>query len=134
MNDWLSLVLGALASEGLKLLIAEAKMVLAFKSVSNELASDMEFLLPVITQIESLQDVMELQDLKDMIVEALVVVEECSRVKKWNILLKSKYTTKLWKSIGRCSSSVRFNYSFFSLGTNCSLTIISKSSIRSSIF
>ncbi|CAH8281044.1 unnamed protein product [Arabidopsis lyrata] len=38
---------------------------------------------------------MELQDLKDMIVEALVVVEECSRIKKWNILLKSKYTTKV---------------------------------------
>lgn len=99
MNAWLSLglgsVSGALASQGLTILISEAKKVLAFKSVSKELASTMEFLLPVVTQIESMQDCMELQDLKDTIAKALVVVDECLRVKEWNVLSKSKYTKKV---------------------------------------
>ncbi|AED98277.1 disease resistance protein-like [Arabidopsis thaliana] len=97
--DWLGLglgsVAGALVSEGLKVLISEAKKVLAFKSVSNELASTMESLLPVIKEIESMQDGMELQDLKDTIDKALLLVEKCSHVEKWNIILKSKYTRKV---------------------------------------
>ncbi|XP_010444714.1 PREDICTED: probable disease resistance protein At5g66910 isoform X1 [Camelina sativa] len=99
MNDWLSLglgsVAGALVSEGLKLLISEAKKVIAFKSVSKELASTMESLLPVIKQIESMQDGVELEDLKVTIVKALVVVKECSLVKDWNLRKRSKYTKEV---------------------------------------
>ncbi|KAG7614490.1 Powdery mildew resistance protein RPW8 domain [Arabidopsis suecica] len=97
--DWLGLglgsVAGALVSEGLKILISEAKKVLAFKSVSHELASTMESVLPVIKEIESMQDGMELQDLKDTIDEALLLVEKCSHVEKWNMIMKSKYTRKV---------------------------------------
>ncbi|ESQ47459.1 hypothetical protein EUTSA_v10020099mg [Eutrema salsugineum] len=86
---------GALASELLKLLIAEAKMVLTFKSVYNDLASKMEELRPTIEEIEKLQKVEELKNLKDTIIKARVLVEKCSRVQRWNCFLKSYYNRKI---------------------------------------
>ena len=44
--------------------------MLAFKFESNKLTSNMASFLPVTTEIESIQDVMDLQDLKVMIVKA----------------------------------------------------------------
>ncbi|KAL0657051.1 hypothetical protein Bca4012_077635 [Brassica carinata] len=77
-----SAVAGAFASEVLKLAIGEAKLVFAFGYVSKELASTMEDLLPIVTEVESMQDVGELKTLKDTIDKARVVVEECKSVKK----------------------------------------------------
>ncbi|CAH8389522.1 unnamed protein product [Eruca vesicaria subsp. sativa] len=93
-------VVGAVASEILKLVITEAKLVLAFKFVSKELASTMEDLLPILTEIEATQgaeDVEELKTLKDTIVKAQVLVDECKGVKKWKSFLKSYYTRRVYK-------------------------------------
>ncbi|CAF1985314.1 BnaC07g16470D [Brassica napus] len=95
-----SAVAGAFASEVLKLAIGEAKLVFAFGYVSKELASTMEDLLPIVTEVESMQDVGELKTLKDTIDKARVVVEECKSVKKWEIHLKHYYTRRILK---RCN-------------------------------
>lgn len=92
-----SAVAGAFASEVLKLAIGEAKLVFAFGYVSKELASTMEDLLPIVTEVESMQDVGELKTLKDTIDKARVVVEECKSVKKWEIHLKHYYTRRVYK-------------------------------------
>ncbi|RID53843.1 hypothetical protein BRARA_G01212 [Brassica rapa] len=71
---------GAVASEILKVVITEAKLVFAFKSVSKDLASTMEELVPIVREIEQTQgveEVEELKTLKDTIDKARVVVEEC---------------------------------------------------------
>uniref|UniRef100_M4D6K6 RPW8 domain-containing protein n=1 Tax=Brassica campestris TaxID=3711 RepID=M4D6K6_BRACM len=68
---------GAVASEILKVVITEAKLVLAFKSVSKDLASTMEELVPIVREIEQTQgveEVEELKTLKDTIDKARVVV------------------------------------------------------------
>ncbi|CAH8361007.1 unnamed protein product, partial [Eruca vesicaria subsp. sativa] len=99
MNDVVSLgvgsVTGAVVSELLKLVIEEAKMVLAFKSVYKELASTMEDVLPTIIEIEMLQGAEELKKLKDIIDEALVLVRKCSKVNRWNIPSQAKYARKI---------------------------------------
>ncbi|VVB18259.1 unnamed protein product [Arabis nemorensis] len=96
---------GAVASEMLKLLIVEAKIVLAFKSVSKELATTMEDLLPILTKIESLQKADELKTLKDTIAKARVLVKKCSGVKKWELLKKSYYTRKIGEVKGHVSKT-----------------------------
>ncbi|KAF8045329.1 hypothetical protein N665_5175s0002 [Sinapis alba] len=91
---------GALASELLKVAIAEAKLVFAFKNVSEELASTMEVLLPIVTEIEptlGAEDVKELNTLTDTIVKARELVEECKGVTKWQFHLKSYYTRRVDK-------------------------------------
>lgn len=91
---------GAVASEILKVVITEAKLVLAFKSVSKDLASTMEELVPIVREIEQTQgveEVEELKTLKDTIDKARVVVEECKSVKKWEIHLKHYYTRRVYK-------------------------------------
>ncbi|KAH0868880.1 hypothetical protein HID58_075902 [Brassica napus] len=85
-----SAVAGAFASEVLKLAIGEAKLVFAFGYVSKELASTMEDLLPIVTEVESMQDVGELKTLKDTIDKARVVVEECKSVQLPLILLRNQ--------------------------------------------
>ncbi|CAN7127929.1 unnamed protein product [Brassica rapa subsp. narinosa] len=91
---------GAVASEILKLVIAEAKLVFAFKTVSKDLASTMEELVPIVREIEQTQgveEVEELKTLKDTIDKAQVLVEECKGVKKWKSVLKSYYTRRVYK-------------------------------------
>ncbi|KAF8075663.1 hypothetical protein N665_1073s0011 [Sinapis alba] len=99
MTDVVSLgvgsVAGAVVSELLKVVIEEAKMVLAFKSVYMELALTMEDVLPAIIEIEMLQGAGELKKLKDIIDEARVLVRKCSQVKLWNLPSKAKYTRKI---------------------------------------
>ncbi|KAG2298153.1 hypothetical protein Bca4012_009358 [Brassica carinata] len=100
MNDVSSLVVGSVAgavvSELLKGVIEEAKMVLAFKSVSMELASKMDKVRLVFIEIETLQGgAEELKELKDIIDEARVLVRKCSKVKGWNLPAKAKYTRKV---------------------------------------
>ncbi|KAG2264188.1 hypothetical protein Bca52824_071267 [Brassica carinata] len=99
MNDVVSLgvgsVAGAVASELLKIVIEEAKMVVSFKSVYMELASTMEDVLPAIIEIEMLQGAGELKKLKDIMDEALLLVRKCSQVKRWNLPSKAKYTRKI---------------------------------------
>lgn len=107
-----SSVAGAIASEVLKFAIEEAKLVFAFDDVSKELASTMEDLLPIVREIESMQDGGELKTLTDTIDKARVLVEECKGVKKWEIHLKEYYTRRVdKKSTGSWSTSVRFIYS-----------------------
>lgn len=62
----------------MKILIDEATMLWAFNFVSDDLASTTEELLPIITEIESMQGVGELKNLKDTIDEARVLVRKCS--------------------------------------------------------
>ncbi|KAF8051409.1 hypothetical protein N665_1733s0008 [Sinapis alba] len=99
MTDVVSVVVssvaGAVASELLKVVIEEAKMVVSFKSVYMELALMMEDVLPAIIEIEMLQGAGELKKLKDIIDEALVLVRKCSQVKRWNLPSKAKYTRKV---------------------------------------
>ncbi|KAJ4900991.1 Disease resistance protein (NBS-LRR class) family [Raphanus sativus] len=99
MNDGVSLgvgsVAGAVVSELLKVVIQEAKMVLTFKSVYTELASTMEDVLPIIQELEMLPGSGELKKFKDIIDEALLLVRKCSRVKRWNLPSKAKYTRKI---------------------------------------
>lgn len=92
-----SSVAGAITSELLKFAIEEAKLVFAFDDVSKELASTMEDLLPIVTEIELMQDVGELKTLTDTIDKARVLVEECKGVKKWEIHLKEYYTRRVYK-------------------------------------
>lgn len=68
-----------------------------FKTVSKELTSTMEELLPIITEIESLQGVDELKNLKDTIERAGVLVQECSEVGPWDLISKVQYTEKIEK-------------------------------------
>ncbi|KAL1196546.1 putative disease resistance protein [Cardamine amara subsp. amara] len=86
---------GAVVSELLKFGIEEAKKVCSFETVYKELKSTMEQLLPIITEIESSQDVKELKTLKDTIVKALILVGKCSGVHEWNVILKDTYTREV---------------------------------------
>lgn len=100
MNDVSSLVVGSVAgavvSELLRAVIEEAKMVVAFKSVSTELASKMNKVRLAFIEIETLQGgAEELKELKDIIIEARVLVRKCSKVKGWNLPAKAKYTRKV---------------------------------------
>ncbi|KFK28373.1 hypothetical protein AALP_AA8G506900 [Arabis alpina] len=79
---------GALASQILELLIKEAKVVLAFNYVSEELATMMEGLHPILLKIESLQKADDLKTLKDTITDARVLVTKCSDVKGWELKKK----------------------------------------------
>ncbi|VVB00593.1 unnamed protein product [Arabis nemorensis] len=88
---------GAIVSEIMKFVIAEAKTVLAFKYVSKDLASTMEDLHPIITKFESLQRVEQLKTLMDTIANARVLVQKCSGVQRWNLLKKYYYTRKIMR-------------------------------------
>lgn len=81
----------------MKQVIEEAKKVYTFKTVSKELTSTMEELLPIITEIESLQGAEELKNLKDTTERARVLVQECSEVGPWNLISKVQYTEKIEK-------------------------------------
>ncbi|KAJ0239069.1 Powdery mildew resistance protein [Hirschfeldia incana] len=88
---------GAVASVVLELAIGEAKRVFGFDEVSQELASTMEDLLPIVKEIESMQDVGELKTLRDTIDKARVLVQDCSGVKMWEIHLKDYYSRRVEK-------------------------------------
>lgn len=85
------------ASTLMKLLIDEAKMVWAFSFECEDLASTMEELLPIITEIESMQGVGELKNLRDTIDEARVLVQKCSDLESWDLFYKAKYVRKIKK-------------------------------------
>lgn len=101
MTDWVGLGLGsvggALVSEGLKLVIEEAKKFKAFKPLSKDLVSTMMKLLPLTEEIDLKQNeldfgVGELKELKDTIERASVLVQKFPGVRFYE---KSKYTTKI---------------------------------------
>ncbi|CAH8316021.1 unnamed protein product [Eruca vesicaria subsp. sativa] len=93
----LSGFVGAVVSQLLTTVIAEAKLVCDFKSVSEDLATTMDELVPIVREIESILDVGELKTLEDTIGEAQVLVQECKGVKKWEIHLNSYYTRRVNK-------------------------------------
>ncbi|KAG2316968.1 hypothetical protein Bca52824_020090 [Brassica carinata] len=85
---------GALTSEFLVDVIKEAKKLYEFDGVFKKLVSTMEEVLPIIREIESLQDKDELKTLKDTIDEADKLVKECSAVDQWTVLLKRPYHSR----------------------------------------
>ncbi|CAN7079832.1 unnamed protein product [Brassica oleracea var. botrytis] len=95
MSGLVDSITGAVVSELLKVVIEEAKMVLAFKSVSIELASKMNTVLLAFIEIETMQGAEELKDLKDIIDEARELVRKCSKVNRLNLPSKAKYTRKV---------------------------------------
>ncbi|CAF2006139.1 hypothetical protein HID58_076825 [Brassica napus] len=95
MSGLVDSITGAVVSELLKVVIEEAKMVLAFKSVSIELASKMNKVLLAFIDIETMQGAEELKDLKDIIDEARVLVRKCSKVNRLNLPSKAKYARKV---------------------------------------
>ncbi|KAF2550606.1 hypothetical protein F2Q68_00036388 [Brassica cretica] len=104
MSGLVDSITGAVVSELLKVVIEEAKMVLAFKSVSIELASKMNTVLLAFIEIETMQGAEELKDLKDIIDEARELVRKCSKVNRLNLPSKAKYTRKLEKILMRMCS------------------------------
>lgn len=93
---------GAVVAEALKLLIAEAKKVKAFKSLFKELASSMEKLIPLTEKIESMRDKLDLDDgelkeLRETFKKAQIVVKKCSRVRWFNIPSKSMLEREIVK-------------------------------------
>ncbi|CAH8360921.1 unnamed protein product [Eruca vesicaria subsp. sativa] len=99
MNDVASLgvgsVAGAAVSELLKVVIEMAKMVAAFKEKYMELASTLEDMRPIIEDIERLQGSGELKKFIDLINEARVLVRKSSKVKRWNLPARVKYTRRI---------------------------------------
>ncbi|XP_010485562.1 PREDICTED: uncharacterized protein LOC104763867 [Camelina sativa] len=77
------------------LLLEEVKMVCSFSSVCEDLASTVQALLPVVTEIESMRGVGELKNLKATIDDARVLVEKCSVIKKWDLIDKSVYARRV---------------------------------------
>ncbi|VVB18260.1 unnamed protein product [Arabis nemorensis] len=101
MTDWVDLgvssVGGALVSEGLKLVIEEAKKFKAFKPLSKDLVSTMMKLLPVTEEIDLKQKELdfgagELKELNDTIERARVLVQKFPGVRFYE---KPKYTRKI---------------------------------------
>ncbi|CAH2043151.1 unnamed protein product [Thlaspi arvense] len=88
---------GALASELLDGAIKEAKKVLGFKTLSRELASAMQEVVPIVIQIESSGDAEALKTLRVTIDKALVLVADCKGVKRWDAISKSIYTRRVEK-------------------------------------
>ncbi|CAF2089145.1 unnamed protein product [Brassica napus] len=86
MSDWLG---GALVSEVLKGLIQEAKTMIDFKLLSEDLASTMERMIPLTEQIETIQgkadffDYGDLKVLKQTIQRARKVLDKCQRGGVW---------------------------------------------------
>ncbi|CAH8360924.1 unnamed protein product [Eruca vesicaria subsp. sativa] len=99
MNDVVSLgvgsVAGAAVSALLEVVIEMAKMVAAFKEKYMELSSTLEDLRPVIEDIERLQGAGELKKFMDIINEAGVLVGKSSKVKRWNLPARLKYTRRI---------------------------------------
>ena len=95
MSGLVDSITGAVVSELLKVVIEEAKMVLAFKSVSIELASKMNKVRLAFIEIETMQGAEELKDLKDIIDEARVLVRKCSKVNRLNLPSKAKYAREV---------------------------------------
>jgi len=114
MSDCLG---GALVSEVLKGLIKEAKTVIDFKLLFEELASTMKIMIPLTEQIDTIQGNADFDfgDLKETIQRARKVVDKCQRTSGFTRNLRSQ--ERLRESIRICSSSARWTYSFFSTGT-----------------
>lgn len=96
MSDWVG---GALVSEALKLLIAEAKKFNDFKPLSKDLASTMERLIPLTEQIALIQGTLdfgygELKELMDTIQRASDMVNKCRR-RGVSIIKRSKRTREI---------------------------------------
>ncbi|KAJ0239066.1 disease resistance protein [Hirschfeldia incana] len=88
---------GAVVSEGLKQLIAEANKFKNFKPLSKELISTMKRLVPLTEKIDSLQNKLnpddgELKELLESIERAKIVVHKCRRVPCWK---RSKRTREI---------------------------------------
>uniref|UniRef100_A0A1J3I632 Putative disease resistance protein n=1 Tax=Noccaea caerulescens TaxID=107243 RepID=A0A1J3I632_NOCCA len=101
MNDWVNLgvgsVGGALVSEALKFVIAEAKKHKDFKPLSVDLVLTMNNLLPLTEKIDSMQNELdlgagELKELRDTIERARVLVLKFPGV---GFFKKSTYTRKI---------------------------------------
>ena len=85
MSDWLG---GALVSEVLKGLIQEAKTMIDFKLLSEDLASTIERMIPLTEQIDTIQgktdfDYGDLKVLKQTIQRARKVLDKCQRGGVW---------------------------------------------------
>ncbi|KFK28338.1 hypothetical protein AALP_AA8G503300 [Arabis alpina] len=104
ISDVASLVggaaLGAPFSEILKLVIAEAKKVKDFKPLSQDLASTMERLVPVLKEIDLMQEGLdpgkgELKVLIKTMQSAEEIVRKCSRIQWYSITKKALYTREI---------------------------------------
>lgn len=104
ISDVASLVggaaLGAPLSEIFKLVIEEAKKVKDFKPLSQDLASTMERLVPIINEIDLMQqgsnrDTSELKVLTETMERAREMVRKCSGIQWFNIAKKALYTREI---------------------------------------